>query len=107
MTPSNDPLSALLRTACAVKPERAPGFRPGVWARIEALRLPETWIGWVRRHALPVALASALSVAVAAGGAGWLARTDIAAEREAQIVRYLAGLDPHLLAASPHLHPTP
>jgi hypothetical protein len=107
MTPSHDPLSALLRTGCTVEPERTPGFRPAVWARIEALRRPETWAGWIRRHALPVGLAAVLAVALASGGAGWLARSDVAAEREAQILRYLAGLDPYLLAASPHSHPAP
>jgi hypothetical protein len=107
MPPSNDPLSSLLRTGCAVQAERTAGFRRGVWARIEALRRSETWFSWIHRHALPVGLAAILAVSLASAGAGWLARTDAAARREAQIGRYLAGLDPYLLAASPHAHTAP
>lgn len=107
MPSSPDPLSSLLRTACRVRPERTAAFRPGVWARIEALRRPETWISWLRRHAVPVGLAAVLASALASGGAGWLARADAAALREVQIGRYLSGLDPYLLAGSPHTHATP
>ncbi len=89
---TNESLSRVLE-GWRVEPKRDPGFRAGVWARIEVERRVPSWPGYVRTH---VALAAGL-MAVALVGGGWIgreqARARAGADRAAIAENYVRALD--------------
>jgi hypothetical protein len=76
-----------------VRPQRDPGFRSAVWARIERVKARRSWTGYARSHA--AVLAGALAVALAVGG--WVGReraqARVAADRAQIASAYVQALD--------------
>ncbi len=93
---SNDEqLGSLLRNEWQVRPVKNPGFRTGVWARIEAARrVPATWGAWLRLNAARCTFLAVASIAVAGTSGGWIAKAQANQNREQLVQRYLASLDP-------------
>lgn len=93
---SDEQLQQLVRQSWPAYPERNPGFRAAVWARIEAgHRLPVTWGAWLKQHLPSVAAYAAAVVLVAGASGGLLASRQVERDRETQIQRYVASIDPH------------
>ena len=100
--PQDDALRGLLRESHPVDVQVNPRFRAEVWARIDAARRqPRSWFAWARIHLFGVGTAVAASLIVSAAGGGWVARVQVAHEREQLVERYLASIDPHAHAATP------
>jgi len=94
--PQDDALRSLLRESHPVDAQANPRFRAEVWARIEAARRqPRSWFAWARIHLFGVGTAVAASLIVSAAGGGWIAKVQVAHEREQLVKRYLASIDPH------------
>ena len=99
MKPSHDPLDETLQRWRVTAPAN-PDFRAAVWQRIwAATETRVSWSAYMHRHAM----AWAIAVAVAIGGASYVghtaARARTAADRETIAVTYLVSLDPRALAS--------
>jgi len=89
-------LGPLLRGSYQTTPERNPGFRSGVWARIEARRrAPATWSAWLHLNMFRFASLAVATVAIAGFGGGWIATAQANRDHEQLVQRYLASIDPH------------
>jgi len=94
--PQDDALRGLLRDSHPADAQANPRFRAEVWSRIEAARRqPRSWFAWARIHLFGVGTVVAASLIVSAAGGGWIAKVQVAHEREQLVERYLASIDPH------------
>lgn len=80
-----------------MKPPADPGFRAGVWQRIERRRR-ESWPAYVRSHAAAWALVAIMAIGAAGYAGSSLARAHVRADREALVASYLIDLDPRVQA---------
>lgn len=99
--PQDDALRSLLRESHPAVADPNPRFRTAVWERIEAARRqPRSWFAWAHIHLFGVGTAVAASLLVSAAGGGWIAKVQVAHEREQLVERYLASIDPHAHAGT-------
>lgn len=80
-----------------VTPPPDPGFRSGVWQRIDA-QARVTWPGYLRAHPAVWSLVAVLALGAAGYTGSALARAHVQADREAIVVTYLVDLDPRVQA---------
>lgn len=99
--PQDEALRSLLRESHPADAQVNPRFRAEVWTRIEsARRQPRSWFAWARIHLFGVGTVVAASLIVSAAGGGWIAKVQVAHEREQLVERYLASIDPHAHAGT-------
>lgn len=92
MNSPKDSLGNLL-SAWRMRPRRDPQFRAQVQARIAAARTGDSWAGYLRGHAAPVAGALALAVLLGALGGRTQARARVAADSDRLATSYVQALD--------------
>jgi hypothetical protein len=89
---SKDPLDAAM-AEWQVRPRTDPEFRPQVWSRIEAAKLPASWPRYVRAHR--AALVSGIAAAVVLGAVTGReqARTRAESDRSTLATSYVQAMD--------------
>ena len=92
---SPEPADPLSRTLAdwRVVPSRNPQFRAGVWARIEAGKIPATWSRYARAHPTMIGGVLAAAVVVGAFTGREQAKSRTEAESEQMAAAYVYALD--------------
>ena len=106
--PDDTAWKQMLREHWSAEVSSSSGFRPAVWARIQATQpTPQSWWRWVRAHQIGVGLATLLCLLSSFAGAAWSARAQVAYDREARVNAYIRSIDPlvRIEARTPTYHP--